>query len=165
MTCNTESKNKRIHTAACQYPRRTSRTFIINRRMSQVIMVRACLPSRCVAKIIQQEPGDSSRRRGRPRKSWRDNIKEWTSQSLSSLLRIADERSRWATTTEQPYVGVPQQRLGVTGVSWLVSCVIKHFFHPSFGQPSFLHQLRLSIRLGVALSKASCCQIRSRIIS
>ena len=27
-------------------------------------------------------------------KSWKDNLKEWTGQSLSSLLYIADNRSR-----------------------------------------------------------------------
>ena len=52
--------------------------------------------------------------RGRPRKSWRDNIKEWTGQSLSSLLRIADDLKR---------------RLDVTGVSLLVISLVK-------GQPT-----------------------------
>ena len=36
---------------------------------------------------------DGSRCRGRPRKSWKDYIKEWTGQSLLRLLRIADDRS------------------------------------------------------------------------
>ena len=36
---------------------------------------------------------DGSRRRGIPHKSWKNIIKEWTGQSMSSLLRIADERS------------------------------------------------------------------------
>ena len=35
---------------------------------------------------------DGRRRRGRPRKSWNDNIKEWTGQSMSSLLRVAKDR-------------------------------------------------------------------------
>ena len=47
----------------------------------------------------------------------RDNIKEWTGQSLSSLLHIADNRSRWAAITTEASVGVPQRRLGVTGVN------------------------------------------------
>ena len=42
--------------------------------------------------IILQGTVDGSRRRARPRKSWKDNIKEWTGQSMSSLLRIADDR-------------------------------------------------------------------------
>ena len=44
-------------------------------------------------KIILQETVDGSRRRGRLRTSWKGNIKEWTGQSMSSLLRITDERS------------------------------------------------------------------------
>ena len=33
--------------------------------------------------------------------SWRDNIKEWTGLSLSSLLCIADDRFRWAAMTTE----------------------------------------------------------------
>ena len=53
----------------------------------------------------------------RPRKSWHDNIKEWTGQSISSMLRIADDGSRWAAITAEASVGVPQRRLGVMGIS------------------------------------------------
>ena len=35
-----------------------------------------------------------------------DIIKELTVQSVSSLLRIADDRSRWAAITTQSYIGV-----------------------------------------------------------
>ena len=38
------------------------------------------------------------------------SIEEWTVQSLSSLSRIADGRSRW---TAEASVGVPQRRPGV----------------------------------------------------
>ena len=38
-------------------------------------------------------------RTGRPRKSWNDNNKEWTGQSMSSLLRIGDDKSCWAVIT------------------------------------------------------------------
>ena len=55
------------------------------------------------------------RRTGRPRKSWKDYIKEWTGQSMSPLLRIADDRSRWEPITAEASVGVPQQR--VVGIS------------------------------------------------
>ena len=44
--------------------------------------------------IILQRRVDGSRRRGIPRKSWKDNIKEWTGQSMSSLLRIAADRGQ-----------------------------------------------------------------------
>ena len=39
-------------------------------------------------------------------KSWKDNIKEWTGPSMSSLLRIADDRGRWAVLSADAYVGV-----------------------------------------------------------
>ena len=67
---------------------------------------------------------DDSRRRGTPHKSWRDNIAEWTSLSLSSLLGIADDRSRWATIAAEASAGVRQRRLGVMRVSPLpTSCL------------------------------------------
>ena len=43
----------------------------------------------------------------RPRKSWKDNIKEWTGQSVSSMLRITDDRGRWAVLAAETSVGVP----------------------------------------------------------
>ena len=52
------------------------------------------------------------RRRGRLRKSWNDNIKEWTDRSISSLLRIVVNIDQWAIIAEDPYVGV----LGGTGI-------------------------------------------------
>ena len=62
-----------------------------------------------------------NRRRGRPPKLWRaNNIEEWTDQSLSSLLRVADDGSRWAFIAAEASVEVPQRRLGVMEVSLLV---------------------------------------------
>ena len=58
---------------------------------------------------------DGRRPRGRPRKSWKDNIKEWMAQSMSSLLRVAEDRCRWVAITAEASVGVPQQRLRITG--------------------------------------------------
>ena len=42
-------------------------------------------------KIILQGTVGGSRHRGR-RKSWNDNIKEWTGQSMSLLFHVADEK-------------------------------------------------------------------------
>ena len=91
----TQNRNKSLYNSKCLF-------------LSQV-MVWPCLPSRYAAK---QRTVDGSCRRGRPRKSRRDNSKEWTSQTLSLLLRIADDRSRWITIAAEASV------LGVTGVSW-----------------------------------------------
>ena len=55
--------------------------------MSQILL-------RHLPKIILHGTVEGSRGRGRPRKSWKDNTKEWTGQSqfLSSLVRITDDR-------------------------------------------------------------------------
>ena len=109
------TQNKRIYTAIGQYPCRTSGTFIVNRRSSQVIIVPPCLPSRYAVKIIPQGTVDGGRRRRRPCKSCRDNIKEWTGQPLSSLLRITDGKCRWATIAAEAFVRVPPMTLGRDG--------------------------------------------------
>ena len=46
-------------------------------------------------KNTQQETVDGSRCRRRLHTSWKDNIKEWTGQSTSSLRHTADNRNRW----------------------------------------------------------------------
>ena len=38
-------------------------------------------------------PGD--RRRGRPKKCWHDNIKEWTELPLAKTLRLAEDKDGW----------------------------------------------------------------------
>ena len=50
-------------------------------------------------KIILQGTVDSGRRRRRLHNSRKDNIKEWTGQSMSSFVHIADDRSRLAVVT------------------------------------------------------------------
>ena len=57
-------------------------------------------------KIMLQETVDGSRRRERPRKSRKDNVKEWTGQSISSLLRITDDGSQWEATIAEASVEI-----------------------------------------------------------
>ena len=80
------------------YPRRTSGDLTVDRLASQAIMIRSCHVCRhdTLPKIILQGTVNGSRGRGRSRKSWKDNIKEWTGQSMSSLLRIEGDRGRCA---------------------------------------------------------------------
>ena len=58
-------------------------------------------------KILPQVTVDSSRCRGRPLISWKDNIKEQTGRLMSSLLHIMDDRGRWAVITADAFVGYP----------------------------------------------------------
>ena len=70
----------------------------------------SCMVNRTPASFtFLQGTGDGSRRRGR------DNIKQWTGQSLSSLLCIADDSSRWATITVEASVGASPLPLTTPG--------------------------------------------------
>ena len=49
----------------------------------------------CLAKTILQGTLEGARKRGRQRKSWTDNVKEWTCLSTPELLRTAANRDSW----------------------------------------------------------------------
>ena len=48
-----------------------------------------------LCKTVLQGTVDGGRRRGRQRKSWMCNIKEWTSLPMPELLATAEDRSTW----------------------------------------------------------------------
>ena len=48
-----------------------------------------------LAKTILQGTVQGGRRRGRQRKRWEDNIKEWTGLEWNIILRTAENREEW----------------------------------------------------------------------
>ena len=48
-----------------------------------------------LAKIILQGTVKGQRKRGRQKKKWEDNIKEWTGMNFASSTRTAENRTRW----------------------------------------------------------------------
>ena len=48
-----------------------------------------------LAKTILQGTMKGKRKRGRQKKRWEDNIKEWTGMDFASSTRAAENRSRW----------------------------------------------------------------------
>ena len=48
-----------------------------------------------LAKTILQGSVKGKRKRGRQKKRWEDNIKEWTGMDFASSTRPAENRSRW----------------------------------------------------------------------
>ena len=48
-----------------------------------------------LAKTILQGTVKGKRKRGRQKKRWEDNIKEWTGMDFASSTRAAENRSRW----------------------------------------------------------------------
>ena len=47
------------------------------------------------AKTIMQGTVPGERRRGRPKKRWDDNIKEWTELPLAKTLTLAEDKDGW----------------------------------------------------------------------
>ena len=80
-------------------PRRTSGTFTVKRRKLSWFG-HFCRHDALPMIILQGTVYILWRFRGSPRKSWKNNIKEWTGKSMSLLLRIADVRS-WAVMTAE----------------------------------------------------------------
>ena len=54
--------------------------------------------SQGLAKTILQGTVEGRRRRGRQRKRWEDNIREWTRSELAVTLRVAESREEWKKT-------------------------------------------------------------------
>ena len=54
------------------------------------------------------------RKRGRQKKRWKDNIKEWTGMDFASSTRAAENRSRWKGIVANSSV-VPRRPSKVTG--------------------------------------------------
>ena len=50
---------------------------------------------RAIAKSKLQETVQGGRERGRQRKRWRDNIKDWTDVSFAETRRLTEYRQRW----------------------------------------------------------------------
>ena len=61
-----------------------------------------------LAKTILQGTVQGGRRRGRQRKRWEDNIKEWTGLEWNIILRKAENCNEWRKLVVK-YTGVPQQ--------------------------------------------------------
>ncbi|KAM4620325.1 histamine receptor H2b [Polymixia lowei] len=60
-----------------------------------------------LSNTILQGTIEGKRRRGRQRKSWMDNIKEWTGCSFPILLRTAEDREQWRSLTAQASTTTP----------------------------------------------------------
>ena len=60
-----------------------------------------------MAKTILQGTLEGGRRRGRPRKSWSDNVKEWTDMDTPTLIRAAEARQNWRRLSTEASLSPP----------------------------------------------------------
>ena len=67
-----------------------------------------------LAKTILQGTVKGNRKRGRQKKRWEDNIKEWTGVDFASSTRAAENRTRWKGLVANSSV-VPQRPSKVMG--------------------------------------------------
>ena len=54
-----------------------------------------------LAKTIMQGTVNGGRRRGRQKKRWEDNIREWTGLDLGNTLRKAEDRKEWRAVVKR----------------------------------------------------------------
>src|SRR6218665_1201904 len=52
---------------------------------------------------------DGERARGRPRRRWVDDVKEWTGMTMADCVRSARNREQWRRMTSSTLVSDPQQ--------------------------------------------------------
>jgi len=67
-----------------------------------------------LAKTILQGTVNGSRKRGRQRKRWEDNIQEWTGMRLAESQRAVEDRDKWRGVVARSS-RVPQRRVDVKG--------------------------------------------------
>ena len=72
-----------------------------------------------LAQTILQGPVQRGRRRGRQRKRWEDNIKEWTGLEWNIILRKAENREEWRKLVAK-FTVVPngQPDYGIDKIRW-----------------------------------------------
>ena len=54
-----------------------------------------------MGKALIEGNAEGDRGRGRPRRQWKDDLKQWTGKGLAELKRIAEDRERWRSSVQQ----------------------------------------------------------------
>ena len=70
-----------------------------------------------MAKTILQGTVKGARRRGKQKKRWKDNIKEWTGVEFGDSQRAAKDRERWKGIVTTSFCGAPTTA-EVKGLRW-----------------------------------------------
>ena len=56
----------------------------------------------CLPKTVLTTIQDGKRKRGRPRRMWTNDIKDWTNRSMSDCMHLAQNRMAWRAVARQP---------------------------------------------------------------
>ena len=60
-----------------------------------------------ISKTILQGTVNGSRKRGRQKKRWEDNIREWTGLDFATTQRAAEDRKKWTEIVRRSSSGAP----------------------------------------------------------
>ena len=108
-----------------------------------------------LAKTILQGPVEGGRKRGKPRKSWLSNIKEWTQMDVHSLLSSAQDRQLWRSCASQlvplrhkPRPGKMMIMMRWNSIQDMASCLV---FYPFWGNLDLDMQSKSSSGYGMRL--------------
>ena len=80
-----------------------------NCQETETCMVRACHTHDSLSKTILQGTLEGGRRRGRQRKCWLDNVKEWISLPIPELLTRASCRNDWKRISAESSIMSPRR--------------------------------------------------------
>ena len=89
-----------------------------------------------LAKTILQGTEKGKRKRGRQKKRWEDNIKEWTGLDFASSTRAAENRSRWKGIVANSSV-VPRRPSKVICIA--ETSLYRCFHFQKISQPSLIN--------------------------
>ena len=81
--------------------------------------------SLAIANVMLQGGIDSFRKRGRPARTWLNNIKNWTGLNFLQLIRKADDRQLWRSFVSRA-ISMSPQRLPMSPHSYILSHPIKN---------------------------------------
>ena len=90
-----------------------------------------------LAKTILQGTVNRKRKRGRQKKRWEDNIKEWTGMDFASSTRAAENRTKWKGIVANSSV-VPRRPSKVMGKNRIDRCP---FFYLEFSKCNYSRAL------------------------
>jgi len=66
-----------------------------------IIIIKSHAPLVLLKTILQGTEREGGRRRGRQRKRWEDNIREWTDMELRDTLRVAERCEDWRKVVDK----------------------------------------------------------------
>ena len=116
-----------------------------------------------MTKTVLQGTVTGARRRGRQKKRWKDNIKEWTGMEFGDSPRAAEDRERWkgivATSSVVPREGTEMRSSYYIRILFCICTIVNAILMRDYFIPlnhiysSTVHLRDVHARLSILISK------------